>query len=121
MHPPELRELAVRLRADGVPFGEIHHRLGLSRNTVAGWLCRRRDRDRPPRPRRCPICADPPGTPTDPAAYAYLLGQYLGDGHLLTTSRVPLLTIACDNRYTGLIHEVTVAIEACGATAGYQE
>jgi len=34
----------------------------------------------------------------------------------------PLLTVACDNRYLGLLHEVTHAIEACGArTVGYQE
>jgi hypothetical protein len=58
----------------------------------------------------------------DRPAYAYLLGQYLGDGHLLTTGRVPLLTVACDLRYPGLIHEVSTAMEACGAkTVGFQE
>ena len=50
------------------------------------------------------------------------MGQYLGDGHLLMTQRIPLLTVACDNRYLGLIHEVSYAMEACGVrTVGYQE
>lgn len=38
------------------------------------------------------------------------------------TQRVPLLTMTCDHRYPGLIHEVTVAMEACGTrTVGYQQ
>ncbi|SNY50871.1 hypothetical protein [Paractinoplanes atraurantiacus] len=38
------------------------------------------------------------------------------------TQRVPLLTVACDLRYPGLIHEVSSAMESCGAkTVGYQE
>jgi hypothetical protein len=38
------------------------------------------------------------------------------------TQRVPLLTVACDMRYPGLIHEITTALHASGAkTVGYQE
>ena len=104
-----------------MPFADIHRRLGLSRNTVGWWLYN-------PRAAhikidtRCPLCDRPSRAIDDQPAYAYLLGQYLGDGHLLTTQRVPLLTVACDLRYTGLIHEVSHAMEACGAkTVGYQE
>jgi len=58
----------------------------------------------------------------DQPAYAYLLGQYLGDGHLLMTQRVPLLSVTCDMRYPVIMHEVSVAMQACGArTVGYQE
>jgi hypothetical protein len=119
------------MHADGVPFSEIYRRLGLSeiyrrlglsRNTVAHWLYSNRARDSVPQPERCPLCDRPARPIDDPPAYAYLLGQYLGDGHLLMTRRVPLLTVACDQRYPGLIHEITVAMQACGAkTVGYQE
>ncbi len=122
VHPPHLRLQALQLHADGVSFSDIHRQLRLSRNTVACWLYSRRGRATEPGLERCPFCARPPRPIDDPAAYAYLLGQYLGDGHLLTTVRVPLLTVACDLRYPGLIHEVTTAMEACGAkTVGYQE
>jgi hypothetical protein len=121
MHPPHLRQEALRLHASGVPFTEIHRRLGLSRNTVAYWLYSRRAATMQI-DRRCPRCDRPPRDIDDHRAYAYLLGQYLGDGHLLTTRRVPLLTVTCDLRYPGLIHEVSFAMEACGAkTVGYQE
>ena len=121
MHPPHLRQEALRLHAEGVPFTDIYRRLGLSRNTVGCWLYNRRAAhikiDK-----RCPLCDRPPRAIDDPAAYAYLLGQYLGDGHLLTTQRVPVLTVACYMGYIGIIHEVSSAMEACGAkTVGYQE
>jgi hypothetical protein len=35
------------------------------------------------------------------------------------TRGLPLLTVACDLRYPGLVDEITTALEACGAkTAG---
>jgi hypothetical protein len=116
-----LRLEALGLHAEGVPFSEIHRRLGLSRNTVACWLYNRRAAH-VKIDKRCPRCDRPPRPIDEPRAYAYLLGQYPGDGHLLTTQRVPLLTVTCDARYPGLIHEVPHAMEACGArTVGYQE
>jgi hypothetical protein len=116
-----LREEALRLHAAGVPFAEIHHRLGLSRNTVGWWLYSRRGA-RVKIDKRCPRCDLPCRKIDEPSSYAYLLGQYLGDGHLLMTRRVPLLTVTCDLRYPGLIHEVSYAMEACGAiTVGFQE
>jgi hypothetical protein len=122
VHPPHIRELAIGLHREGVPFTEIVRRLGLSRNTVACCLYSARERTIATRRERCPRCDHPPRAIDDPPAYAYLFGQYLGDGHLLTTQRVPLLTVACDLRYPGLIYEITVAMEACGAkTVGYQE
>jgi hypothetical protein len=121
MHPPYLRQQAIRLHAEGVPFSEIYRRLGLSRNTVACWLYNRRARDIKI-DNRCPRCDRPPRKIDHPPSYAYLLGQYLGDGYLLMTGRVPLLSVACDVRYPGLIHEVAYAMEACGVrTVGFQE
>jgi hypothetical protein len=121
MYPSHLRQEVLRLHAAGVPFSEIYRRLGLSRNTVAYWLYNRRARNTKI-DNRCPRCDRPPRKIDDPPSYAYLLGQYLGDGHLLMTGRVPLLTVACDLRYPGLIHEVSFAMEAAGArTAGFQQ
>jgi hypothetical protein len=121
VHPRHLRNEALRLHTAGVPFTEIYRRLNLSRNTVACWLYSRRAAQ-VKIDSRCPRCDQPRREVDHPAAYAYLLGQYLGDGHLLTTGRVPLLTVTCDVRYPGLIHEVSHAMEACGArTVGYQE
>jgi hypothetical protein len=85
-------------------------------------LYRRRGTGADDRAERCPFCSSSPREIDDPVAYAYLLGQYLGDGHLLTTGRVPLLTVMCDTRHTGVIYEVSKAMEAAGArTVGYQE
>jgi hypothetical protein len=39
-----------------------------------------------------------------------LLGQYLGDGYLVTTARVPKLRIACADAYPGIAAEVDSAL-----------
>jgi hypothetical protein len=44
----------------------------------------------------------------DNRAYAYLLGLYLGDGHLVTSTKVPVLRIYCTAAWPGLV-------EACDA------
>jgi DNA-directed RNA polymerase subunit N (RpoN/RPB10) len=121
VHPPQLRERAISLKSAGVPFTEIYRTLGLSRNTVACWLYRERSKINSRADRRCPFCSRPARALDRPADYAYLLGSYLGDGHLLTTGRVPLLKVACDLRYPGVIAEVGDAMLACGArVVGHQ-
>ncbi len=42
--------------------------------------------------------------------YGYLLGQYLGDGHLVVSARVPVLRIYCTNDYPGIIEECADAM-----------
>jgi hypothetical protein len=109
--------------ASGIAFGEICCILGLPRATVGHWFYGERAR-KPSMSHdaQCPFCSRPARKIDEPAAYAYLLGQYLGDGHVLMTQRVPLLTVACDLRYPGLIAEVGDAMEACGArTVGFRE
>ncbi len=48
------------------------------------------------------------------AAYAYLLGWYLGDGHISQPSghRVPSLRITCDNSWPGLMAECEQVVRA---------
>ncbi|MDT4991905.1 MAG: hypothetical protein QOH97_1797 [Actinoplanes sp.] len=120
MHPPHIRQRAITLKSAGVPFIEICRTLGISRNTVACWLYSSRAKNIKI-DNRCPFCTLPARPIDDPHAYAYLLGMYLGDGHLLMTARVPVLKVACDLRYPGLITEVGAAMLACGArTVGHQ-
>jgi hypothetical protein len=111
------------MMASGVAFGDICRALSLPRATVGHWLHGERARKPSvPYDERCPFCSMPPRLIDDPTAYAYLLGQYLGDGHLLMTQRVPLFTVACDLRYPGLIAEVGDAMQACGAgVVGHRE
>jgi hypothetical protein len=94
------------MKAEGVPFGDICRAVGISRNTVSHWLHGERARhwsEHPPQPSRCWRCTSPPGAPEDDGVYAYLLGLYLGDGHLVTTAKVPVLRIYCADAWPGLI------------------
>jgi hypothetical protein len=59
---------------------------------------------------RCWICLDHDiGHAT---AYAYVLGQYLGDGHLVTRARVPVLRIYTCTDYPSITEETARAIAA---------
>jgi hypothetical protein len=103
------------MRAGGVAFGDICRNLGLSRNTVGHWFYGERARHRAEldaEPIRCPRCDRPPRAPDDQAAYAYLLGLYLGDGHLVTRARVPVLRVFCADAWPGLITECESAMLA---------
>lgn len=98
----------------------VAREMGLPNHTVWYWCVGNGRLDlEPSRGIPCPRCQDPPVTPPDPAAYAYLLGQYLGDGHLLTTQKTPMLSVFSDERYPGIIAEVTAAFIACGAHTTY--
>jgi hypothetical protein len=48
--------------------------------------------------------------PADAYSYAYLLGMYLGDGHLANTGRSFQLRIALDGAYTGIVAECAAAM-----------
>jgi hypothetical protein len=112
MHPPELRDRAIAMRGEGVPVLLIAQSVGVSVHTVRSWLygaAARRRSEQPPR-RRCPRCLIPPGTPENPGVYSYLLGLYLGDGHLVTSARVPVLRIACADAWPGVMDECEAAM-----------
>jgi hypothetical protein len=88
------------LHAQGIPLRRIAAQLDISRAAIREWVA---DPDHALSPRAgstCFVCAGT--TCPDPAAYAYLLGQYLGDGYLVTSTRVPKLRIACANDYPGI-------------------
>jgi Homeodomain-like domain len=103
------------LAADRLTQTEIAAATGVSQKTVSRWLragraatesspMRRRGDGRLPRWRRA---AAPP------AAYAYLLGQYLGDGAIAHTRRgVYRLFLCCCAAYPGIVAESHNAIAA---------
>ncbi|MFJ8578755.1 helix-turn-helix domain-containing protein [Micromonospora sp. NPDC093277] len=103
MHPPEIRARARRLYLTGATVAEAARAVGVSYPTVRHW-CRVQ-----PEPKqhgtamRCFRCRSEAGNPTNPAQYAYLLGLYLGDGHLVTTARIPVLRISCADAWPGLM------------------
>lgn len=103
------------MRADGIPFGDVCRRLGLPRGTVGHWFYgerARRHAESPPDPPRCARCRPSPLTPVEQAAYAYLLGLYLGDGHLVTAAKVPVLRVFCADSWPGLIDQCEAAMLA---------
>jgi hypothetical protein len=79
----------------------------IPRGTVQRW----RHRDRPPGSAGPLLNALRWGV-EEPAVYCYLLGCYLGDGHV--THKPPstwTLRISCDRRYTAILQEVRTAME----------
>ncbi|MEU7902462.1 transcriptional regulator [Actinoplanes sp. NPDC049118] len=103
------------MRDAGIPFGEVCKALGLPRGTVIHWFYGERARRRllnPPEPARCPRCRPEAGLPDDPESYCYLLDLYLGDGHLVTAAKVPVLRIYCADAWPGLIGECERAMLA---------
>jgi hypothetical protein len=85
----------------------IARELNVARATVRDWLM---DKPRPVRTSTCFICNDTP-CPC-PSEYCYLLGQYLGDGYLVTSVRVPRLRVACCLDYPGIAAKVDAALAA---------
>ncbi|MDG4805219.1 transcriptional regulator [Micromonospora sp. WMMD1120] len=80
--------------------------------TVWHWCNDRPDAKQQSTQLRCFRCRAGVDSPTDPGSYAYLLGLYLGDGHLVTSARVPVLRIYCSDDWPGLIEACDVAMRA---------
>ncbi len=86
----------------GVPNRLVATQLNVPRGTVGWW----RSEDRKARgavyehPTDCPLCTD---RDFDEIAYAYLLGLYLGDGHIVSKPGQHHLSIFCDATQVGLI------------------
>jgi hypothetical protein len=113
MHSHQKRAHARQLHAAGLTIAEIAHEMGLSRHTVRDWFRKSMPTDDPQHSGgsagRCPRCASPATAPSQPQAYSYLLGQYLGDGYLCTSFKVPVLRIACADKYPAIIAETRAA------------
>lgn len=102
---------ALALVAEGLNDCAIGRRLGIPYRTINNWrhgIVRDPERSRAPGlASSCPICE---GHLLDAAAYSYLLGLYLGDGHIATLARCERLSIYLDDAYPGIIDEAEHAI-----------
>jgi hypothetical protein len=81
MHPKEVVDEVRRLHATGLNAADIARRTGLPWSTVAHGCRGDRRSAGAERPVRA-ACTRCTGSPLDVAQYAYLLGQYRGDGHI---------------------------------------
>ncbi|MFI0349578.1 helix-turn-helix domain-containing protein [Actinomadura sp. 9N407] len=76
------RRHALRLLTSGFTLAEVHRQTGIPLSTLSRWRLttgETRFRDLA----TCPRCH---GRDLDPSSYSYLLGLYLGDGHIVKTS-----------------------------------
>lgn len=116
MYDRQIVNRALQLSRDGLTDREVAQACGISVSALRHW--RRGDRrSTDGRDRRsktdCPRCD---GRPLDRRAYTYLLGLYLGDGHIAHApggKGVYKLEIFCGNDWPGII---TAAAESIAAT-----
>ncbi|MFI0262196.1 helix-turn-helix domain-containing protein [Streptomyces sp. NPDC017056] len=115
MYESTTREQALELLRRGMSHRAVAERLNVPRGTI-GW-CRHEDRRRRNEPfervHDCPRCAP---RPFDRKAYAYLLGLYLGDGHIVSKPRQHHLSVYCGDAWPGLIGEAEEAMSKVMAT-----
>ncbi|GHD53419.1 hypothetical protein GCM10010317_036160 [Streptomyces mirabilis] len=111
MYDMGTRERALSLVAQGRSLNSVSKETGVSRAAIRSWQIRIEPLDRN-RAWPCPRCCDTPEGPSDPAAYAYLLGLYLGDGCISHLRRgVYFLRIACADAWPGLIDACAEAMQ----------
>lgn len=111
MHKPEIIKKAIELYENGQNKCEISRELGISRSTIRGWLNNRGPvlelvyrGDLKSLPSGVPVRIRAGLPPIEsPKHYAYILGVYLGDGHISKQARTYRLRIFQDARYKNLI------------------
>ncbi|KIZ18313.1 hypothetical protein [Streptomyces natalensis] len=109
MYDYEIRERALVLLRQGVTNRVVAEQLNVPRGTVGWWRHedRKRRGEKFERPHDCPRCAE---HPFDHGAYAYLLGLYLGDGHIISKPKQHHLSVFCDEARPGLIEAAESAM-----------
>jgi len=110
--PLETRRQVLAACRNGIPYPESTETFGVPRGTIAYWVHLdrvQRSEPAPPRPSSCPLCD---GLPIDRASYSYLLGQYLGDGHIISKRKQHHLSIYCCDGWPGVLAEVEAAMLA---------
>ncbi len=103
----------------GATVAETARAVGISYPTVRQWCKIQPEPKQHGTASRCFRCRSDVKNPTEPGQYAYLLGLYLGDGHLVTSARVPVLRISCADAWPGLIDACEVAMK-CVLAASVQ-
>ena len=117
MHPQATVDRARALSGRGLSDREVALIVGVPLRTVRKWRTgQRRAPGRANTKASCPRCADGVTLPEPCADYAYLLGLYLGDGHIVLagdrSKTVWRLAVWCDDAWPGLIRECARVIRA---------
>src|SRR5690242_9230418 len=114
MHDVPVRELALDLLAIGLTRRDVCRILDVGYNSTYRWQ-RRLQPSQKSSYIRCFRCDEMP--PPDPSAYLYLLGQYLGDGHIRPSGRSRCLSITCCTDYPGIVRAVEEAMRCVLGTS----
>ncbi|MCG0285147.1 helix-turn-helix domain containing protein [Streptomyces sp. PSAA01] len=110
MYDLETRKRALALVRQGRSLNSVSKQIGISRFAIRAWQLRLEPISRTT---DCPRCAPHPRPPNDTAAYAYLLGLYLGDGCVSRLRKgLCFLRIACADAWPGLIDSCAEAMRA---------
>ncbi|MFF3941299.1 helix-turn-helix domain-containing protein [Streptomyces phaeofaciens] len=112
-HGTAVRRTALTLLRDGTRNVDVARQLNIPLGTISYWkhVDRAKRGECPGRPSPpCPRCESELASP----AYSYLLGLYLGDGHIIQNRamRVPSLSIACADAHPGLMDECEQAMRS---------
>ncbi|GAA3005246.1 hypothetical protein JCM13580A_49930 [Streptomyces drozdowiczii] len=112
-HGTELRQKALTLLRGGARNADVARKLNVPAGTISYWKhMDRAKRGEPTRTRHhlCPRCDGG----LDQAAYSYLLGLYLGDGHIIQNKamKTPSLSVFCAESWPGLMAECEKAMRA---------
>ncbi|MBZ9643449.1 transcriptional regulator [Streptomyces sp. PSKA30] len=109
MYDTGTRKRALALVAQGCSLNSVSKETGISRAAIRSWQTRIEPLYQAT---PCVRCRDAPGKPNEPAAYAYVLGLYLGDGCISLLRRgVYFLRITCADAWPGLIDACTEAMQ----------
>jgi hypothetical protein len=117
MYDIALRKRALELVQGGLSLNAVSNLLGVSRAAIRDWLA---DPERAltravSGPGDCPRCRGE--ELARPSGYAYLLGQYLGDGCVSALRKgVFSLRIACADAWPGVMDEVESAMRSVAPT-----
>ncbi|MFC9390781.1 helix-turn-helix domain-containing protein [Streptomyces venezuelae] len=113
-HGTEVRQRALALLRGGAKNADVARELNVPQGTISYWKHADRAKRGECPGRRSPLCPRCDGRELDEVAYAYLLGLYLGDGHIAHSQamRVPSLSISCTDTWPGLINACVRAMQA---------
>lgn len=113
-HGTEVRQRALALLRGGAKNADVARELNVPKGTISYWKHEDRAKRGECPGRRSPLCPRCDGRELDEAAYAYLLGLYLGDGHIVQSRamKVPSLSISCADTWPGLIDACVRAMQS---------
>jgi hypothetical protein len=111
MHNHDIKARTIAMCRAGVPNVEIARKLCIPEGTVGFWKFQDRARHPglypAPAAAACPVCL---GTTPNERPYSYLLGQYLGDGHIISKKRQHHLSVACCDDYPVIMDDTERAM-----------